>query len=49
MHHMTEPVDRNRGGQAADLDFYLRFKDKLRTRIFCAVPIENRDYLTKLM
>jgi predicted amidohydrolase YtcJ len=49
IHHMTEPCDRNRGGDARDLEFYEAYdkEDKLRTRIYTAVPIENRQKLVE--
>jgi predicted amidohydrolase YtcJ len=51
IHHMTEPCDRNRGGVGQDYNFYREYvkTGKLKTRIYCAIPIElieniDRDY-----
>ncbi len=48
---MTEPQDRNRGGEANDLNFYLKYNEegKNRARIYCAVPIEHRENLSTMM
>lgn len=41
LHHMTEPSERNRGGNPIDLSVFEKLADRLRVRIYAAVPIEN--------
>lgn len=42
IHHMTEPVERNRGGNPKDSEVYEKYdrEGKLRTRIYVATPIQ---------
>ena len=46
---MTEPSERNREGKANDVEFFEKQEDKLRLRIYCAVPIEQRNSLKERM
>lgn len=52
VHHMTEPVGRNRAGLPRDLEIFENFEnsgEKMKTRIYAAVPIElQQDLVTKM-
>jgi len=41
LHHMTEPAERNRGGMPVDLSVFEKLADRLRLRIYAAVPLET--------
>jgi predicted amidohydrolase YtcJ len=47
IHHLTEPNVRNRGGIGLDYEFFKEYDTKygLRTKVYCAVPIERRDII----
>jgi predicted amidohydrolase YtcJ len=51
IHHMTEPIERNRGGNPKDSELYEKFdrEGKLRTRVYVATPIQYlKDLKNKL-
>jgi predicted amidohydrolase YtcJ len=52
VHHMTEPVGRNRSGLPRDLEIFEKFEqsgEEMKTRIYAAVPIELQNDLVKKM